>query len=45
MSGAVITEKWEKNFRTKKISKKNKIEAIDYAKENNHNHLINKLDV
>ena len=22
MSGAVITEKWEKNFRTKKISKK-----------------------
>ena len=26
-------------------SNKGQIKAIDYAKENNHNHLINKLDV
>jgi hypothetical protein len=31
-------------IKTKKISKKDKIEAINYAEENNHNHLINKLN-
>ena len=31
-------------IKTKKISKKDKAEAIEYAKENNHNHLIYKLD-
>ena len=31
-------------FETKKVDKEDKIEAIEEAKKNNHNHLIDKLD-
>jgi len=32
-------------FETKKVDKEDKIEAIEEAKKNNNNHLIDKLDV
>ena len=51
MVDEIITVKGEKGenskrlfYPTVKISKKDKIEAINYAEENNHNHLINKLN-